>query len=91
MPEKPMMALSGVRSSWLILAMNSDLALEASSASTREALMAMVCFMRVTVWPKLSEYSLMSEPSLNHLGPIVRIFLPLRWPQRIRRKPIICG
>ena len=35
-----MMAFSGVRSSWLMLAMNSDLALEASSASTLAAVSA---------------------------------------------------
>ena len=34
--EKPMMALSGVRSSWLMLARNFDLAWLASSARLRE-------------------------------------------------------
>ena len=59
--EKPMMALSGVRSSWLILAMNSDLALEASSASTLAAWSASEVLWRMTALPKLSENSDMSE------------------------------
>jgi hypothetical protein len=44
---KPMMALSGVRSSWLILARKADLALLAASARSCAASISSSCALRV--------------------------------------------
>jgi hypothetical protein len=73
-----MTALSGVLSSWLMLAMNSDLALEASSASALAARSATLDFCRVTAMPKWSENSEISESFLNQCLPYLRtLMLPL--------------
>ena len=59
--ENPMMALSGVRSSWLMLAMNSDFTLLASSASMRAECSATRARWRSSASPKSDAYSFISE------------------------------
>ena len=59
-----MMALSGVRSSWLMLAMNSDFTLLASSASIRAVLSASQAFWRNMESASVVEYSAINEPLL---------------------------
>ena len=55
------MALSGVLSSWLILAMNSDFTLLASSASMRAECSATRARWRSSASPKSDAYSFISE------------------------------
>jgi hypothetical protein len=56
-----MMALSGVRSSWLMLAMNSDFTLLASSASTRAERSATRARCRSIASPRSEAYSFINE------------------------------
>lgn len=56
-----MMALSGVLSSWLMLAMNSDLTRLASSASTRAECSATRARWRSNASPRSDAYSFMRE------------------------------
>ena len=59
-----MMALSGVRSSWLMLAMNSDLILLASSASMRAECSATRARWRSIASPNSEAYSFIREAGL---------------------------
>ena len=56
-----MMALSGVRSSWLMVERKADLERLFSSASARAARMARSVYLRSCISPKVSEY-LASSP-----------------------------
>ena len=58
---KPMMAVSGVRSSWVMLARKSDLAAEAVSASSRALARSISSFLRSVMSREVT--SRMFEPS----------------------------
>ena len=66
-----MMVLSGVRSSWLMLAMNSDFTLLASSASIRAECSATRVRCRSTASPSSDEYSLIKELDLALIDPCI--------------------
>ncbi len=59
--EKPMMELSGVRSSWLTVARNADLVWLARSDSARAAVIAASLRLRIISSPSESEYLDRSE------------------------------
>ena len=64
-------------SSWLMLAMNSDFTLLASSASMRAECSATRARWRRTASPRSEEYSLISEFDLVSEGPVQHLIRPL--------------